>query len=210
MPKTKRKKRREWEEQTNMRSVCGGANSSPVCRLGCVQTCIQIFILKCRTFKDVHQNEGGLSFARYTAVVAGMLLSGTGYCQLGQMEIWNEKMKMMGWYGIKAFSVGGFGMRPASKYKRFWCVIDVPASVDTLMPRSTSKLIIRLSWYQNINADASVFCTIWHINLSVDPGVKYRIGAPTISARASGKWKIFVYIGLFDFQEKVFTENAEI
>lgn len=34
-------------------------------------------------------------------------------------------------------------------------------------------------------ADASVLCTIRHINLSVDPGVRYLIGAPTISARAS-------------------------
>lgn len=36
-----------------------------------------------------------------------------------------------------------------------------------------------------MNADASVFWTIRHINFNVEPGVKYRIGGPTISARAS-------------------------
>lgn len=36
-----------------------------------------------------------------------------------------------------------------------------------------------------MNADVSVFWTILHISFSVDPGVKYLIGGPTISARAS-------------------------
>lgn len=36
-----------------------------------------------------------------------------------------------------------------------------------------------------MNADASVYCVMRHINFSVDPGVKYLIGGPTISALAS-------------------------
>lgn len=51
---------------------------------------------------------------------------------------------------------------------------------------------MRVSWYQKINADASVFWTMRQISFNVDPGVKYRIGGPTISARASVcEWKIF-------------------
>lgn len=40
-----------------------------------------------------------------------------------------------------------------------------------------------------MNADASVFCTMRHINFNVLDGVKYLIGGPTISARASVKMK---------------------
>lgn len=51
-------------------------------------------------------------------------------------------------------------------------------------------------------SDAFVFCTTRHWSLKIDPGVKYRIDGPIISARASEKYVYLKIVLYFCFSFK--------